>query len=100
MPNLQPALPKNDGPQAFKEKLLMRVFLHGHTHGEMPRWFRRAFARSDIHRAWLVGHDGCFWQDGMRFGPANPYGVYLERIKVELDEMMGVDEHFPELGEP
>jgi len=36
----------------------------------------------------------------MRFGPANPCGVYLERIKVELDEMMGVDELFPELGEP
>lgn len=98
MQEMQPDPPKLEYPRTFKEKLLMRVFLHGHTHGDLPRWFRRAFARSDIHRAWLVGHDGCFWQDGIRFGPANPYGKYLDSINAELDELMGVDDHFPELG--
>ncbi len=39
MPNLQPALPKNDGPQAFKEKLLMRVFLHGTHTARCPASF-------------------------------------------------------------
>lgn len=39
----------------------------------MPRWLRRLAARSELHRAWLCGFNGCFEQHGVRYGPVNPY---------------------------
>ncbi len=57
----------------MKYAILHRVYLHRYQQCTLPRWFRRAFVRSAVHRAWLVGYDGCFSQDGVRFDPANPY---------------------------
>lgn len=55
--------------------LLHQVYLHGYQWRNLPRWIRRAFARSGIYRAWLLGRDGCFFEDGIQYGPANPYGL-------------------------
>jgi hypothetical protein len=48
------------------------------------------FARSQIHQAWLSGRDGNFWQHGIRFGPANPYGEYRAAVYADLDEICAV----------
>ena len=53
--------------------LYLRIYLAGHSGRVMPRWLRRIAARSELHRAWLCGFNGCFEQDGVRYGPANPY---------------------------
>ena len=53
--------------------LYLRIYLAGHSGRVMPRWLRRLVARSELHRAWLCGFKGCFEQDGVRYGPANPY---------------------------
>lgn len=41
----------------------------------LPRWFRRAIARSEIHCAWLSGRNGYFVESDIQYGPANPYGL-------------------------
>lgn len=53
--------------------LLQRVYLYGYQRRKMPRWIRQAFARSEIHRAWLLGYDGCFAEGDVKYGPAKPY---------------------------
>jgi|GEM_PF-5552685 len=53
--------------------LYLRIYLAGHSGRVMPRWLRRIAARSELHRVWLSGFTGCFEQDGVRYGPANPY---------------------------
>ena len=40
--------------------LYLRVYLGGHSGRVMPRWLRRIAARSELHRAWLCGFNGCF----------------------------------------
>ena len=50
-----------------------RVYLAGYSGRVLPRWLRRLAARSALHRVWLSGFTGCFEQDGVRYGPANPY---------------------------
>jgi len=59
----------------LKNRLLHRIYLWGYGGREMPRWFRREIAGSKIHRAWMLGRDGCFFEDGIQYGPANPYGM-------------------------
>ena len=54
--------------------LLQRAYLHGYQRRRLPRWIRQTFARSEIHRAWLLGRDGCFVENGIQYGPANAYG--------------------------
>lgn len=53
--------------------VLHRVYLWGYTDQSAPRWARRLFARSDIHRAWLLGFHGVFEEAGQSYGPTNPY---------------------------
>ena len=53
--------------------LYLRVYLAGYSGRVLPRWLRRLVARSALHRAWLSGFTGYFEQDGVRYGPANPY---------------------------
>lgn len=53
--------------------LLHHVYLYGYSARPLPRWFRRAIARSEIHRAWLIGFMGFFVDGGVKYGPANPY---------------------------
>lgn len=62
-------------PVPIKTRLLHRIYFWGYGGGQMPRWIRRAFARSEIHRAWLLGRDGFFVESGIQYGPAYPYGL-------------------------
>ena len=48
--------------------LLQRVYLHGYQRRKMPHWFRRVFAGTEIHRAWLLGRDGYFIENGIQYG--------------------------------
>lgn len=49
------------------------VYLAGYGGWFLPRLLRKVTARSELHRAWLIGHLGFFEEGGMRFSPANPY---------------------------
>ncbi|EGP54343.1 hypothetical protein G3A56_28175 (plasmid) [Rhizobium oryzihabitans] len=53
--------------------IYLRAYLLGYDGKVMPRSLRKLLARSEIHNAWLLGFMGFFEQDGIRFGPANPY---------------------------
>ncbi len=48
-------------------------YLVGYGGWIMPRLLRRVTARSECHRAWLLGHLGYFEEGGVRFSSANPY---------------------------
>ena len=49
------------------------VYLNGYHGKMMPVWVRKLFARTTLHRAWLLGRLGFFSQDGVKYGPANPF---------------------------
>lgn len=49
------------------------IYLAGYDGWIVPRLLRRVTARSECHRAWLLGHLGYFEEGGVRFSPANPY---------------------------
>ncbi len=53
--------------------LYQRVYLAGYSGRAVPRWLCRLAACGALHRAWVSGFTGCFEQDGVRYGPANPY---------------------------
>ena len=57
----------------LRNSLLQRVYLAGYSGTSPPRWLRRCLARSDWHRAWLLGFTGCFTEDKVAFGPAGAY---------------------------
>ena len=59
--------------QRAMTSIYLRAYLAGHTGQIMPRRLRKAIAGSELHRAWLVGFLGFFEQDGVAYGPANPY---------------------------
>ncbi|MBJ2153175.1 hypothetical protein [Paracoccus sp. IB05] len=56
-----------------RDNLLHRVWLAGYSSYRPPGWLRWLLARSDWHRAWLLGHLGFFVEAGVAYGPANPY---------------------------
>lgn len=59
-----------------------RLYLEGHFGYKAPRWIRRLVARTQLHRAWLYGYNGCFSEaDGTRYGPARPCPGWLRRIR-------------------
>ncbi len=51
----------------------------------MPRWLRRAVARSELHSAWLSGFHGRFEERGVKYGPARPYPQFPP-VDEEMDE--------------
>ena len=51
--------------------LAHRVFLYGYHGNVYPRFVRRLFARTLLHRAWLTGHMGVFEQEGRPHGVAD-----------------------------
>ncbi|GGB09138.1 hypothetical protein GCM10011491_41370 [Brucella endophytica] len=53
--------------------IYMRFYLYGYQGKALSRLLRKLIAGSEVHRAWLLGYLGFFEQDGVRFGPANPY---------------------------
>ena len=57
--------------------VLHHIYLQGYSNRTFPRWLRKLIARTELHRAWLSGYDGCFEQDGVRYGPTNPYNGAL-----------------------
>ena len=55
--------------------IYFRAYLSGHSGRLLPRQVRRLIAGTELHRAWLLGYLVFFEQDGIKFGPANPYGI-------------------------
>lgn len=50
------------------KKLLQRVYLLGYQQWIAPRILRRILRGSAIHRAWLAGNMGVFFEDGQFYG--------------------------------
>lgn len=55
-----------------------RLYLAGYRGWTMPRALRRLIARTGPHRAWFSGWRGCFEEDGILYGPSNPYPGAVE----------------------
>jgi len=55
--------------------IVYRAYLAGHSDRVMPRQVRRLLAGTELRRAWLLGSMGFFEQDGIQYGPANPYAL-------------------------
>lgn len=53
--------------------VLHRIYLLGYQQRIPPRWLRCFFAKTEFHRAWLIGSKGFFSEDGIKYGPARPY---------------------------
>jgi len=49
------------------------MYLAGYSGRKPPRWLRLLLAGSCWHRAWLLGRLGFFVENGIGYGPANPY---------------------------
>jgi hypothetical protein len=82
-PVFQQQEPPTNDPNTVFGRILLRFYLRGHTGQPLPIWFRRMFPRCQIHRAWLSGRDGNFWERGVRYGPANPYPEPCAEIDAE-----------------
>lgn len=57
----------------FRSGLLYQMYLAGYSGRQSPRWLRLLLAGSCWHRAWLLGRLGFFVENGIGYGPANPY---------------------------
>ncbi|GGX72445.1 hypothetical protein GCM10007385_46530 [Tateyamaria omphalii] len=57
----------------MRDFLSHQVYLWGYCGHAAPRWARRAFAKTEAHRAWFLGFHGFFEQDGASYGLARPY---------------------------
>ncbi|TKA94202.1 hypothetical protein FAZ78_23635 [Cereibacter changlensis] len=66
-------------------QVYMRFYAAGYSRRVMPRRLRRLLARTGLHRAWLSGYLGCFWEDGIKYGPANPYAQRWDAPTDELE---------------
>jgi hypothetical protein len=53
--------------------LLHEIYLYGLEQWEAPRWARRLLAKTKAHRSWHSGYMRYFIEDGVRYGPSNPY---------------------------
>ena len=49
------------------------AYILGYSGRLVPRLIRKLLARTGIHRAWQAGYNGCFTQDGIKYGLANPF---------------------------
>ena len=50
-----------------------QTYMAGYSSWNMPRWVRRFIAGRQFHRAWFLGFNGYFEQDGIAYGLSNPY---------------------------
>lgn len=64
-------------------RILHEIYLIGYSGRTLPRWMRRKIARTELHRAWLVGYLGWFTEDGIKYGPAKPYGRSIMRKVID-----------------
>tara|TARA_R100000935_G_scaffold30761_1_gene51195 strand:+ start:331 stop:612 length:282 start_codon:yes stop_codon:yes gene_type:complete len=79
-----------------KTEILMVTYLRGHGGSEMSRFMRRLIARSELHRAWLVGSLGYFEEGGVTYGPCNPYpGITFEPDDTDEAQQVIPDDVFP-----
>lgn len=62
----------------MKRAFLHRVYLAGYTGQIMPRWMRRAFPGSELHRAWFLGFV-CSVRDYPHLPCLNPLLEFLGR---------------------
>lgn len=61
------------GDRYVTNAVLHHVYLWGYSGRALPRWARQAIAGTELHRAWFLGFNGFFEQDGTRYGLARPY---------------------------
>lgn len=85
-----PSKPSSTLYGRLKFRLLQQAYFTGYAKKQIPRCIRRLLARTEIHRAWLDGYNGCFTQDGIKYGPANPYSA--EKHDSALMERFGAAE--------
>lgn len=79
-----------------KTEVFMVTYLRGHGGSEMSRFMRRLIARSELHRAWLVGSLGYFEEGGVTYGPCNPYpGIMSETGETDKAQHIIPDDVFP-----
>jgi len=55
-----------------ERRLVLAAYLAGSERRQLPRQIRRAFVRSEVHRAWLAGWHGYYWRNSIRHGLNNP----------------------------
>lgn len=67
----------------LRSRLLHQMYLAGYSGRDLPRWLRLLLAGSCWHRAWLRGRLGFFVENGIGYGPANPYPGYFSTEKRE-----------------
>jgi hypothetical protein len=55
--------------------IYQRIYLAGYGGFALPRLLRRILAKTQIHRAWFLGFNGYFEQDGTKYGLSNQYSI-------------------------
>lgn len=60
-------------------ELYHRIYMAGYGRWFMPRRMRRVIAGSKIHRAWFLGFNGYFEEEGISYGLSNPYGMLPDK---------------------
>ncbi len=65
------------------KSIYLRVYVEGWGGWIMPRSIRKLIAGSQIHRAWFLGYNGYFEEDGVAYGLARPYAEMLENRRRE-----------------
>ena len=79
-----------------KTEILTVTYLRGQGGFEMSRFTRRLIARSELHRAWLLGSLGYFEEAGVSYGPCNPYpGIMSETGETDEAQHVIPDDVFP-----
>ena len=79
-----------------KTEILMLTYVKGHGGYEMSRFTRRLIARSELHRAWLLGSLGYLEESGVSYGPCNPYpGIMPETGETDEAQHVIPDDVFP-----
>ena len=69
----------------MRQDILQRFYLQGYQGKIWPRWLRRCIGKTEIHRAWLLGHLGFFSEAGAAYGPCRPYD--LKPAKLEGNDL-------------
>jgi hypothetical protein len=78
---VSPVITWLDEEGSSMNRICHRVYLAAISGWIMPARLRKVIARSELHRAWVLGHLRFFREAGIAYGPANPYPT----IKPSLD---------------
>jgi len=55
----------------LRKEVYLCAYFVGYRQVMIPRILRKIFARSELHRAWLLGFNGCFEEVGIKYGTPN-----------------------------